>query len=145
MKTNKSIWLVISLLVVGAMILAACASPTAAPTEAPAAAAPTEAPAAAPTEAPAAPTEAPAAAPTEAPAAVEPTAAPEAAADCGTGAPIIPGGFLEKAMNGEYKGTTVVMDGPFSSNDQVKFEESVKDFETKTGITIDYIGGKGFE
>jgi len=148
MTTKKSIWLIISLLVVAAMILAACAQPTAAPTEAPAAAAPTEVPAAAaPTEVPAAPapTEVPAAAPTEAPAVVEPTAAPEVAADCGTGAPVIPGGFLEKAMNGEYKGTTVVMDGPFSSNDQVKFEESVKDFETKTGITIDYIGGKGFE
>jgi len=87
------------------------------------------------------------AAPTEAPVAAAPTTAPvtaPAGEECGTGAPIIPGGDLEKAYAGEYTGTTVTMDGPFSSNDQVKFEDAVKDFETKTGINIDYIGGKGF-
>ena len=34
----------------------------------------------------------------------------------------MPGGALEKAMAGEYKGTTVVVDGPFTDADKVKFE-----------------------
>ena len=37
------------------------------------------------------------------------------------------------------------MDGPFSSDDQVKFNESIKAFQDATGITINYIGGKEFE
>ncbi len=37
------------------------------------------------------------------------------------------------------------MDGPFSSDDQVKFNESTKAFQDATGITINYIGGKEFE
>jgi alpha-glucoside transport system substrate-binding protein len=114
---KKGLWLVITVMLAVTMILAACAKATPAPTQAP-----------------------PPAAPTTAPVAQAP-----AGEQCGTGAPIIPGGFLEKALNGEYKGKTVVMDGPFSSNDQVKFEASIKDFETKTGIDIQYIGGKGFE
>jgi alpha-glucoside transport system substrate-binding protein len=122
MHKHKILWSILTLMIVLSMMLVACAKATEAPV-------PTEAPAA-PTEAPAAPTEAPAAATGE---------------DCGTGAPVISGGFLEKALAGEYKGTTVTMDGPFSSNDQVKFEESIKEFETTTGINIDYIGGKGFE
>jgi alpha-glucoside transport system substrate-binding protein len=114
---KKVIWSVMTIMLALTMILAACAQPAATPVA------------------------------TEPPAAAAPTEAPSAPADetCGTGAPVIPGGALEKAYNGEFKGTTVTMDGPFSSNDQVKFEESVKEFETKTGINIDYIGGKGFE
>jgi len=48
-------------------------------------------------------------------------------------------------LAGKFKGTTVTMDGPFSSGDQVKFEQSIKCFEDATGIKIVYIGGKGFE
>ena len=54
-------------------------------------------------------------------------------------------GALEQALAGKFKGTTVTMDGPFSSGDQVKFEQSIKAFEDATGINIVYIGGKGFE
>jgi alpha-glucoside transport system substrate-binding protein len=118
---KKAIWSMMTVMLALSMILAACGGGA------------TEAPVA--TEAPAA----------EAPAEEAPVAEAPAGEDCGTGAPVIAGGFLEKALNGEYKGTTVVMDGPFSSNDQVKFEESVKAFEEKSGIDIQYIGGKGFE
>jgi alpha-glucoside transport system substrate-binding protein len=86
-----------------------------------------------------APTAAPTAAPTVAP------TTPPVAGDVGTGTPVIPGGALEQALTGKFKGATVVFDGPFSSNDQVRFEDSVKAFEAKTGITINYVGGKGFE
>ncbi len=37
------------------------------------------------------------------------------------------------------------MDGPFTDNDAVKFDESVKDFEDSTGIDIQYTGSKEFE
>ena len=40
-----------------------------------------------------------------------------------SGFPVIPGGYLEKALAGEYKGTTVTMDGPFTDDDAVKFEQ----------------------
>jgi len=129
---KKTSWAILTVVIALSMILAACGTPaaTTAPTTAPK---PTEAPAAA------APTTPPAAAPTTAPAA--------AAGPCtvGQGTKVIPGGFLEQALAGKFKGTTVVMDGPFSSNDQVKFEDSVKCFEEATGIKIDYVGGKGFE
>jgi len=55
------------------------------------------------------------------------------------------GGFLEKAIAGEYAGTTVVVDGPFTDVDEVKFKESMKPFEDATGITVNYIGNKEFE
>jgi peptide/nickel transport system substrate-binding protein len=74
MNRSKTMWFVVSMLIISSMILTACApatpAPTAAPTQAPAAA-PTKAPAAQPT-APAQPTQPPA--PTEVP----PTAAPAA-------------------------------------------------------------------
>jgi len=53
--------------------------------------------------------------------------------------------YLERAYEGEFKGTTVIFDGPFIDNDQVLFEESIKEFEEKTGIDIQYIGNKDFE
>lgn len=53
--------------------------------------------------------------------------------------------YLERAYDGEFKGTVVVFDGPFVDNDQVYFEESCKDFENKTGIDIQYVGSKDFE
>lgn len=53
--------------------------------------------------------------------------------------------WLEKAYAGEYEGTTVTMFGPFTDADQVKFEDSIKEFEEKTGIDIQYEGSKEFE
>ncbi|WP_410771641.1 ABC transporter substrate-binding protein [Fontibacillus sp. BL9] len=55
------------------------------------------------------------------------------------------GSPLDLAMKGEYKGTKVTMFGPFVDADQVKFESSIKEFEEKTGIDIQYEGSKEFE
>jgi alpha-glucoside transport system substrate-binding protein len=85
----------------------------------------------------------PAAAPTEAPAAVEPTAAPEQPSAVEGLPPAGP--ELAEAFAGKYKGTVVTMDGPFATADAVKFDNSVKEFEDKTGIDIQYGGGKEFE
>jgi alpha-glucoside transport system substrate-binding protein len=52
---------------------------------------------------------------------------------------------LENALAGEYKGTVVTMAGPFTDADAVKFDESIKSFEEKTGIDIQYSGSKEFE
>jgi len=52
---------------------------------------------------------------------------------------------LSDAMAGKFKGKTVTMSGPFTDNDAVKFNESVKDFSAKTGIAIQYEGTKEFE
>ncbi|MBS1965730.1 MAG: carbohydrate ABC transporter substrate-binding protein [Chloroflexi bacterium SZAS-1] len=128
------------------LILAACGGGTAAtPTQAPAPAAEATAAPAAPTAAPAEPTAAPAE-PTAAPA--EPTAAPAAG-----GSSL---GTLEKnaanvsqeladAFAGKFKGTKVTMTGPFTGEDANKFAADVKEFEDKTGITIEYEGSKEFE
>jgi alpha-glucoside transport system substrate-binding protein len=133
---------ILSFFATAAMVLAACGGAAPSPTAAPAApaAAPTEAPK--PTEAPAAPTEAPkpteapAAAPTEAP---KPTEAP-AAAPSGS-----PGQEYEDALAGKLKGTKVSVFGPFGDQDEVKFLNTIKEFEEKTGIDIVYEGTKEFE
>jgi alpha-glucoside transport system substrate-binding protein len=118
MKNKSILWSMLSIAVLASMILAACAPATEAPaTEAPA----TEMPA---TEAPA--TEMPA---TEAP-------ATEAMAQ---------GQEINDAYAGMYKGTVVTMTGPFTDNDAVKFDASVKAFEDATGIDIQYTGSKEFE
>ncbi|MFA6506654.1 MAG: ABC transporter substrate-binding protein [Treponemataceae bacterium] len=52
---------------------------------------------------------------------------------------------LSDAFAGKYKGTTVRMSGPFTDNDAVKFNQSVKSFSEKTGIKIEYEGSKEFE
>jgi alpha-glucoside transport system substrate-binding protein len=52
---------------------------------------------------------------------------------------------LSDAFAGKYKGTTVRMSGPFTDNDAVKFNQSVKSFTEKTGIKIEYEGSKEFE
>ncbi|HEX7973255.1 MAG TPA: ABC transporter substrate-binding protein [Anaerolineales bacterium] len=83
---------------------------------------------------PAAPaTQAPAA-----PAATQPPAAP---------AVQLPptGQELQDAYAGKYKGTKVSMAGPFTDNDAVVFEKSIKPFEDATGIDIQYAGSKEFE
>ena len=116
---NKFVWKLTGALVLISMLLSACAQP-AAPTAAPAA----------PTAAPAQPTAA----------AAQPTAAPAAA-----GAPAPAGQELADAYAGKFKGTKVTMSGPFVDADAVKFDNSVKDFETKTGIDIQYEGSKEFE
>jgi alpha-glucoside transport system substrate-binding protein len=85
------------------------------------------------------------------PAAVAPTAAPVAAttapsvsaADLAAYAKVGP--ELVSAFQGKYKGTVVDMAGPFTDQDAVKFNQSVKDFEDKTGISILYSGSKEFE
>jgi alpha-glucoside transport system substrate-binding protein len=61
------------------------------------------------------------------------------------GFPYLPGGELEKALNGDYSGTTVTVDGPFTDPDDIRFAESMKAFEDATGITVNYIGDKQFE
>lgn len=52
---------------------------------------------------------------------------------------------LIDAYAGKFKGTKVSMSGPFVDADAVKFDNSVKDFENKTGIDIQYEGSKEFE
>jgi alpha-glucoside transport system substrate-binding protein len=121
-------------MVMASMILAACGGGA---TQAPAA---TQPPAA--TEPPAmteAPTEAMTEAPTEA--MTEAPAMPEVSFA------VMPGGELEKAITGAYKGTTVTVDGAFEGNDPdgVKFDQSMKAFEEATGIDVNYIGNKEFE
>jgi alpha-glucoside transport system substrate-binding protein len=114
-------WLSLSLVIIAAIVLTSCGAP--ATTAAPAA---TAAPAS--TDAPAA---------TAAPAS---TAAPAA-----TTAPAATGSFLDRAMAGEFKGTTVTATGPFVDADAQKFAATMADFQAKTGITIQYQGSKEFE
>lgn len=52
---------------------------------------------------------------------------------------------LSDAYAGKYKGTKVSMFGPFVAEDEVKFNNSVKEFEAATGIDIQYEGSKEFE
>ena len=114
------------------LALVACSAPTAVPTTAPATAAPiaTTAPAVQPTVPPT----------TAAPAASAGTAGESEAAARAAGLT-----FLADAYAGKYKGSTVTMTGPFVDADAVKFNDSMKDFQTKTGITIQYSGSKTFE
>jgi alpha-glucoside transport system substrate-binding protein len=73
------------------------------------------------------------------------TEEPEEEAMPEVGFPYPAGGFLEKALAGDYAGTTVTVDGPFTDADEIKFKESYKAFEEATGILINYIGNKEFE
>jgi alpha-glucoside transport system substrate-binding protein len=52
---------------------------------------------------------------------------------------------LADAYNGKMKGTKVTMTGPFTAQDTVKFDNSIKPFEDATGIDIQYEGTKEFE
>jgi len=114
----KRFTMYLSILVVLGMVLAACApAATPAPAAEPAMPEPTMAPAE--------------------PAMPEPTMA---AAE-----PAMATSALEDAFAGKMKGTVVTMAGPFTDNDAVKFDDSVKSFEEKTGIDIQYSGSKEFE
>ncbi|GAB4496140.1 MAG: ABC transporter substrate-binding protein [Anaerolineales bacterium] len=104
MKPQRFWWSVTAILMIFAMVLAAC---TPAPTATPA----------------------PEVKPTD-----KPVEQPAAA-----------GSFLDRAYAGEFKGTVVTMTGPFTDEDAVKFNNSVADFEAKTGIDIQYEGSKEFE
>jgi alpha-glucoside transport system substrate-binding protein len=59
--------------------------------------------------------------------------------------PVMPGGFLERAVSGDFVDRTVTVDGPFTDADAVKFDQSMKAFEEATGIRVNYIGSKEFE
>ncbi|MEJ5201358.1 MAG: ABC transporter substrate-binding protein [Anaerolineales bacterium] len=121
----KRLFKLLSLLVVLAFVVAACA-PAATP---------------APEQAP---TEAPKAEPTKPP--VEPTKAPEQPTEAKPAVEVPPAGQeLADAYAGKYKGTVVTMAGPFTDNDAVKFDNSIKRFEDATGIDIQYEGSKEFE
>lgn len=52
---------------------------------------------------------------------------------------------LANAYAGMYDGTVVTMSGPFTDQDAVVFEDSIKGFEEATGIDIQYEGSKEFE
>jgi alpha-glucoside transport system substrate-binding protein len=53
--------------------------------------------------------------------------------------------FLARAMAGEFTGTKVIIDGPFTDQDEVKFNKGMAAFEEATGIDVQYIGSKEFE
>ena len=81
-----------------------------------------------------------------APASVAPaSAAPASSAPAESAAASAGTSFLERALAGEFKGTKVTATGPFVDEDAVKFNATMKDFEDKTGITIEYTGSKEFE
>lgn len=61
------------------------------------------------------------------------------------GQPASEGSYLARAFAGEFTGKVVTMAGPFTDADAVKFDNSIKDFEDKTGIDIQYSGSKEFE
>lgn len=59
--------------------------------------------------------------------------------------PLPQGQELANAYAGMYKGKVVTMAGPFTDQDEVVFNDSIKAFEEKTGIDIQYEGSKEFE
>jgi alpha-glucoside transport system substrate-binding protein len=52
---------------------------------------------------------------------------------------------LAAAFNGDYSGTIVTMTGPFADEDAVKFNNAIAEFESLTGIDIQYEGSREFE
>jgi len=53
--------------------------------------------------------------------------------------------YLERAYAGEFDGTVVTAAGPFTEEDEVKFNNTIASFEEETGIDIQYEGSKEFE
>ena len=74
-----------------------------------------------------------------------PAAEPAAEKPAETVAALPQGQELANAYAGMYKGTVVTMAGPFTDQDEVVFNDSIKAFENKTGIDIQYTGSKEFE
>ena len=68
-----------------------------------------------------------------------------AAGDTGNEEALPQGQELANAYAGMYDGTVVTMSGPFTDQDAVVFEDSIKGFEEATGIDIQYEGSKEFE
>lgn len=138
----KRVYTIISLLMVAGMLLGACATPTAetivTTVEVPVVQTQVvkETQVVVQTVEVAAPTEA--VQPTEAPA---PTPVPY---DFGT---IVgsPGGFLERALAGEFKGKIVVVDGTQTNPDDLKMAAGWQAFQDATGIIVHYVGDKQFE
>jgi alpha-glucoside transport system substrate-binding protein len=116
MYKNNKIWLILGIFTVLVLVLAGCAKATETP----------------------ATTEVPPPVTTKAPVVTEPPATG------GTDYSKV-GPELVEAMDGKYSGTVVTMAGPFTDNDAVVFDASIKDFEDKTGIDIQYSGSKEFE
>jgi alpha-glucoside transport system substrate-binding protein len=116
---RKTFWKVFGLLLVASMVLTACGAPATATEAQPPAPVATEAPAA-----------------TQAP-----------AGNCKGSTDIVgpAGGFLEKALNCEYVGKTVTVDGTQTDPDDQKMKDGWKAFEDATGITVNYVGNKEFE
>ena len=120
MNAKKYIWSLMTILIVFTMALSACTSATPAPTA--------EEPVA--TEPPAEPV------------ATEPPATtPGGAAELAGPA----GGYLERALAGEFTGTTITVDGTQTDPDDRLMAEGWKAFEDATGIDVKYIGDKEFE
>jgi alpha-glucoside transport system substrate-binding protein len=67
------------------------------------------------------------------------------AAGCPDGLWTMMSAELEAACKGDLAGTSVTMSGPFTDEDEVKFNASVAEFEGWTGIDIQYTGSKEFE
>ena len=65
--------------------------------------------------------------------------------DTGNAEALPQGQELANAYAGMYDGTVVTMSGPFTDQDAVVFEDSIKGFEEATGIDIQYEGSKEFE
>ena len=126
---------ILGLMVVSSMLLASCGG-TADNTPVPATAVPATAVVAEPTAMPA----------TAMPATAMPaTAMPATTPGGSTMDRSQVGAELVDAYAGKLKGTKVTMFGPFGAEDEVKFNNSIKDFETATGIDIVYEGSKEFE
>ncbi len=87
-----------------------------------------------PSRTPAASTPTPQAAATPLPSLPAPTATPPATS---VGS-LLPGQALNDAMAGKFRGTKVTVLGTFGGNEITKFDTSVKDFEDRTGIDIQY-------
>ena len=52
---------------------------------------------------------------------------------------------LESACKGEMAGKVVTMTGPFVDADEAKFNNTIAEFESWTGIDLQYTGSKEFE
>jgi alpha-glucoside transport system substrate-binding protein len=55
------------------------------------------------------------------------------------------GSYLERAMAGEFAGTTVQVVGVMVDEEEIKMNESLKPFIEATGIEVQYVGTKEFE